>query len=72
MPLVIELRQGAKLIARRTPTLTPEFTTAEFVLTAAERALITNWTTLRVHLIAGEKQAQVSSVELEVPRGRRP
>ena len=68
MSLVIELRQGSKLIARRTPTLTPEFTTTEFDLTAAERALITNWSTLRIHLIASEKQSEVSGVELVVPK----
>src|SRR6188768_194897 len=67
MSLVVELRQGATLIATRTPTLTSSLATYEFDLTAPERAAITNWTTLRLHFIGNTDQSQVSWAEFAVP-----
>jgi len=67
MSFVIELRQGATLIASRTPSLTTSLTTFEYDLTGPERAFITDWTLLRFHFIGDTDQTQVTWAEFEIP-----
>jgi hypothetical protein len=70
MSLVIELRQGSKLIATRNLELTPEMATYELNLTAAERKMITRWDTLRLHFIANpDDKTQIAWAEFSAPKG---
>lgn len=62
------LKQGTTTIASRSLAgATTSYATSAFALTDEERALVTDWTALRVHLSATGRQLEVSWVELEAP-----
>lgn len=73
--LVVELRQGAAAIVTRTEAglSNTAFATSSYTLSAAEADAITDYTDLRVRLIASDfgalnlDHAEVAWVELEVP-----
>lgn len=66
--LTIQLRQSTTLIAERVMHPgTSGFSTETFDLTSGERALITDWSTLRFYFIAQGRQLDVSWAELQTP-----